>query len=409
MQEHVNEGYRSFKSILDYIVKMNDSYRGQADVHLAAQKILFPSLYRPSAEPIKEPTERKDTMYTVIDKVHSYHKDAVLKLAEFTNKVSLEILDKGLRPKLDEYKAEVDHIAAQCKEMLKGYEKVGKASYIHFDVLDDCFAKCIKADEEGKTVSRDFWLDYSNYIHCIHEESNYRSKILSEMGKLFEKIKEMEKTRVEVCSKYLKEYLEMTKKYLEEVASMYSPVTPVLTQTDSTTDVKILTEALAQLKEKKLTEEERKICNKPPLDTIPPITKGNTMVIKYGVLARRVQPPSQPRQPPPPATWVTVHIVVTQDYHLLAFNGGDSLETEALFIQKGCVPVCDMSLQSCIVGDREKIAKHSFQLTEKVRKFGLIPTVTKNIFKVGNQADYDDWMNLFKKLHVGEDNSSYLV
>lgn len=409
INEYIKEGYRSYKSILDYLVRLNDHYRSQADMHLQAQKILFPSLYRPSQEPIKEPTERKDTIYTVIDSIHSFHKEGVIKLAEFTNKCTSDIIDKGIRPAVDEYKASLDEIAAQGREMLREYEKVGKASYLHFDVLDDCVAKCIKANDEGKPCPRDFWCDYSNYIHCIHEEANCRNKVLAAMGKLFEKVKEMESKRVETCNKILKEYFELIKNYHTEVSGMYTPLLTPLTQTDSSADVKILTDALGALKDKKLTEEEKKICNKPPLDTIPPITKACPMVIKYGVLARQVQPPTPPRQQPLPPVWETVHVVVTQDCHMLAFNGGDSVETEALFIKNGCNAVCDIGLANAAVGNRDKICKYAFGVTEKAKKFSFIPTINRFLFKVGSQEDYDDWMALFKRLHVTEDNETYVV
>lgn len=74
---------------------------------------------------------------------------------------------------------------------------------------------------------------------------------------------------------------------------------------------------MSTIKEKQLSAREQILAQQPPADVIPTIAD-SPLVLKYGVLALQS----------PTLTWDAVHVVVTQDAHMLIYKSIGSETTE---------------------------------------------------------------------------------
>lgn len=74
---------------------------------------------------------------------------------------------------------------------------------------------------------------------------------------------------------------------------------------------------MSTIKEKQLTAREQILSQQPPADVIPTIAD-SPLVLKYGVLALQS----------PTLVWEAVHVIVTQDAHMLIYKSSGNESTE---------------------------------------------------------------------------------
>lgn len=203
MKNHLDKGYTEIKNLVEYIYiyshlnsyasKFLEAHKKLIFTHQYLQRAIIPTLTSYDSK-----GEQIDTsLQPMMKALQQLHEGSIDKLNEFIKTMSSSVIDNKLKPMKEQYKIEIENLSEELKSALKNYEKVGKNCIAAYDKLNDTLTKTIKSKEEGKMFHQDFWTDQANYVAALNVETNTRQYLQTHLSQAYERIKDIEKTRIE--------------------------------------------------------------------------------------------------------------------------------------------------------------------------------------------------------------------
>lgn len=193
MKNHLDKGYTEIKNLVDYASKFLEAHKKLIFTHQYLQRAIIPTLTSYDSK-----GEQIDTsLQPMMKALQTLHEGSIDKLNEFIKTMSSSVIDNKLKPMKEQYKIEIENLSEEIKSALKNYEKVGKNCIAAYDKLNDTLTKTIKSKEEGKLFHQDFWADQASYIAALNIETDTRQYLTTHLSQAYERIKDIEKTRIE--------------------------------------------------------------------------------------------------------------------------------------------------------------------------------------------------------------------
>lgn len=341
----------------------------------------------PKEEEIKK--EREDSFLPVLTNLHDYNKELAEKYEKVVDTLKVSVSTK-IQPVVDDLRFMIRDLSATYDDLAFKYEESGKKTYLMFDKMDATLANTIKSVSKNGKSKEDFYLVYASYICAVHNESDCRRELIQYLGNMFEKVKKIEVRRVESCTQVLEEYFNCIRNLYDESNPLINPVMSSLSTVDLGSDMKILVKEMKEVKDKVLTDKEKEALTKDGVSKCPKFTNKNEMIIKYGIMTRWNYT----------SEWEIDHVVISQDRHMLSFASDGEMNGEKYFELNGLNPLTDIDLTSSTVIRMKSYGDFCFQIVEKVKKMGFLPTIGRYYFKFDKDESYQDWLETFRKLNI---------
>lgn len=341
----------------------------------------------PKEEEVKK--EREDSFLPVLTSLHDYNKELMEKYNKLVETLKTSVSTK-IQPVVDDLRFMIRDLSATYDDLAFKYEESGKKTYLMFDKMDATLASTIKSVSKNGKSKEDFYLVYAGYICAVHNETDCRRELVQYLGNMFEKVKKIEVRRVESCTTVLEEYFNLVRNLYDESAPLVDPVVTNLKNVDLGSDMKVLIKEMKEVKDKVLNDKEKEALTKESVSKCPKFTNKNEMIIKYGIMTRWNYT----------SEWEIDHIVISQDRHMLSFASDGEMNGEKYFQLNGLNPMADIDLTCSTVIRMKSYGDFCFQIVEKVKKMGFLPTIGRYYFKFDKDESYQDWLETFRKLNI---------